>query len=796
MHLPLLPTPVFATGMDNCELNISGGGSSTHPSGVPCGSVYQFDLADENGNIVTDTCGFCAPNFPEWGYFDVLNDANDLIFYWEMEFGWKIQSIDYKVGPGSGFNFVNGLLPQVDNSWENITYQFPLTSIGEERVSLNNIPTGCNVIAARIEIVFESFFSGLTDTRRTVYLYNPAGANNPNVGSPYGLEYCTQPCLSTTYPLISNNDLTILGNCTGEKTITRTWTAEDLCGNSANCTQVINVIDTTAPAITCPADITVSNDAGVCSAVVSYAATATDNCDLNSGLTYSTASGSTFPTGTTAVTATATDDCGNSASCTFNVTVNDSEAPVAVCNDLTIQLDGNGMATITASDVDGGSTDNCGIASTTIDNGSFSCSNVGGGGPSSPSAWINEFHYDNDGADQGEFIEIAGTAGLDLTGWSVVRYNGANGTPYGTDALSGILANTSNGVGFFVINLPANGLQNGSPDGIALIDNNGGVVQFISYESNPFTATAGPANGQTSVDINVSESGATPVGFSLQLMGSGSSAGQFTWASPTAATPGAANNGQTFLSGSANTVTLTVTDLSGNVSTCTADITVIDSVAPAAVCQDLTVQLDNAGNATILASDVDNGSSDNCAIDNISIDNGSFDCQSVGSNTVTLTVTDVNGNSSTCTSVVTVEDNVAPVALCNDITVQLDANGSATITASDIDGGSTDACGIASTTIDNNTFTCASVGGGTAPSPSAWINEFHYDNDGADQNESIEIAGTAGLDLTGWSVVRYNGANGTPYGTDALSGILANTSNGVGFFVINLPCQRSSEWIS
>lgn len=32
-------------------------------------------------------------------------------------------------------------------------------------------------------------------------------------------------------------------------------------------------------------------------------------------------------------------------------------------------------------------------------------------------AWINEFHYDNDGADSGEFVEVAGEAGLDLSGW-------------------------------------------------------------------------------------------------------------------------------------------------------------------------------------------------------------------------------------------------------------------------------------------------------------------------------------------------------------------------------------------
>ncbi len=55
------------------------------------------------------------------------------------------------------------------------------------------------------------------------------------------------------------------------------------------------------------------------------------------------------------------------------------------------------------------------------------------------SVFFNEFHYDNTGTDTGEFIEIAGPAGTDLTGWSITLYNGANGLTYNTVALSGLL---------------------------------------------------------------------------------------------------------------------------------------------------------------------------------------------------------------------------------------------------------------------------------------------------------------------------------------------------------------------
>jgi hypothetical protein len=86
------------------------------------------------------------------------------------------------------------------------------------------------------------------------------------------------------------------------------------------------------------------------------------------------------------------------------------------------------------------------------------------------SVFINEFHYDNSGTDVGEFIELAGLAGTNLNGWSLVLYNGSNGAAYNTIDLSGnTITNESNGFGFVTVSFPSNGLQNGSPDGIALV---------------------------------------------------------------------------------------------------------------------------------------------------------------------------------------------------------------------------------------------------------------------------------------------------------------------------------------
>jgi uncharacterized repeat protein (TIGR01451 family) len=103
-----------------------------------------------------------------------------------------------------------------------------------------------------------------------------------------------------------------------------TLTATDEAGNSSTKVITFTVVDTTAPVINCPANVTVYlplNSTAVSMPVTYPAATGTDNCDTSLTFNYSQASGSVFPVGTTTVTVTATDDANNSSTCTFTVTV-------------------------------------------------------------------------------------------------------------------------------------------------------------------------------------------------------------------------------------------------------------------------------------------------------------------------------------------------------------------------------------------------------------------------------------------------------------------------------------------
>jgi uncharacterized protein len=163
--------------------------------------------------------------------------------------------------------------------------------------------------------------------------------------------------------------------------------------------------------------------------------------------------------------------------------------------------------------------------------------------------FINEIHYDNAGSDVDEAIEIAAPADTDLSDLNLVLYNGSNGTMYKTVTLSGVIPDLQAGMG--TVSFAISGIQNGSPDGVALVDSANNVLQFISYEGE-LTATNGPANGTTSTDIGVSEASSTTVGYSLQLSGAGSKAEDFTWQNAANNTFAEVNIAQTFVSSGDN----------------------------------------------------------------------------------------------------------------------------------------------------------------------------------------------------------------------------------------------------
>ncbi len=420
----------------------------------------------------------------------------------------------------------------------------------------------------------------------------------------------------------------------------------------------------------------------------------------------------------------------------------------------------------------------------------------GGGGTGGAVVWINEFHYDNSSTDTGEFVEVAGTAGTSLAGWSVVGYNGSGGTGYATVALSGSLPDQSGGFG--TADFAFAGMQNGSPDGLALVDDAGQVVQFLSYEGT-ITATDGPAAGTTSTDVGVSETTSTPVGWSLQLAGDGATYAAFAWQAPAAQTRGAVNTGQTFGGGVPNQAP--TAQANGPYAALTGQAVAFSSAG----------STDADGTIVAWSWSFGDGAASTAA-------NPSHAYAAAGSYTATLTVTDDDGAQATDTAPVTITvPNQAPVADAGGPYGGLEGAAIAFSSA-----GSSDSDGTivawswtfgdgATSTAANPSHAYAAAGSYTAtltvtdddgaqgtdtaavtvdapPPPataSVWINEFHYDNSGTDRNEFVEVAGTAGTDLSGWTIVGYNGSGGSAYATKSLGGTIPNQEAGFGTVSVN-----------
>jgi len=485
--------------------------------------------------------------------------------------------------------------------------------------------------------------------------------------------------------------------CADVGTQTVSLTVTDNNGNVTVCTSNVTVEDMVAPMAMCQ-DITVQlGAAGTASIVASDIDNgSTDACGI-AATTIDVSSFDCSNVGPNTVTLTVTDINGNSSTCTATVTVEDNVSPIASCQNITVQLDASGNASITPADVDGGSSDACGIASMTLDVSSFDCSNIGAnavmltvtdnnGNTSTCTASVT---VEDNVAPMAVCQDI--TVVLDATGNATIVAADIDG---GSTDACGIASTTIDMNTFDCSNVGPNTVT------LTVTDVNGNVstcTSTVTVEDNE-----APVAMCQDITVVLDAAGNTSItGMDIDNGSTDACGIASVVASP---------NTFTCAEVGANTVTLTVTDVNGNVSTCTSTVTVEDNEAPVAMCQDITVVLDATGNASIVATDVDGGSTDACGIASTTIDVSAFDCSNVGPNTVTLTVTDVNGNVSTCTSTVTVEDNEAPMAMCQDITVQLDPTGNVSITAADVDGGSTDACGIASTSIDVSDFDCSNVG--------------------------------------------------------------------------------------
>ncbi|MAT55534.1 MAG: hypothetical protein CMN32_13740 [Saprospirales bacterium] len=396
------------------------------------------------------------------------------------------------------------------------------------------------------------------------------------------------------------------------------------------------------------------------------------------------------------------DDCDGLVD-TADPSLVDNTPPVAACLNPTVQLDANGNASITTTDVfdAANSSDNCSTPYPVfVTPNAFTCADIGANtvtlqiiddagntalctatvtveDNSAPSVNCKNTNVTLNSQGQASIqpIEVYGSSSDNCGNVSLQSVSPSSFGCANVGANTVTLTVTDNNGNFSTCTATVTVNDNTAPaascqNHTVALDNSGNA-----------SITAADVNNGSSDNCGISGMGVSPSSF------------------------GCANVG-------ANSVILTVTDNNGNSATCAAIVTVNDNTPPTAACQNHTVALDNSGSASILPADVNNGSSDNCSISSLSVSPSSFGCANVGANTVTLTVTDNNGNSATCTATVTVQDNTAPAALCQNFTTDLDADGTYTLSPSSVDAGSNDACGI-SLSVSPNQFGCGDIGANT-----------------------------------------------------------------------------------
>ncbi|MBK7213939.1 MAG: gliding motility-associated C-terminal domain-containing protein, partial [Bacteroidales bacterium] len=452
----------------------------------------------------------------------------------------------------------------------------------------------------------------------------------PAVGTATATDNCDND-VTVTY----EGETRMNGTCADSYTLTRTWKATDNCGNFATGSQVITVQDNTIPVITVPENVTVE-----CSAVPAVGtATATDNCDNDVTVTYE---GETRTNGTCADSYTltrtwkATDNCGNFATGSQVITVQDNTIPViTVPANVTVECSAvPAVGTATA-------TDNCDSDVTVTYDGEFRTNGTCADSYTLTRTWKA---IDNCGnfTTGSQLITVqdntAPVIGIlpDPTTINCPALPEFT-TPVATDACGGSVNLTSNDV-----------TTAGSCEGSYSVtrtwtatdacNNSSTATQTINVQDVtapvvicPASITVASDPGICGANVTVPAPQVTEGCSEVTLVNSFNNTGNASGLYPTGTTQ----------------VNWTITDACGNTSTCSMSVTITDSQAPVIVCPPDVIACTNEtvvlGTAT---------ATDNCGVANVYYNGpSSF---GTGTTIVTWIATDLNGNSSSCQQNVTV----------------------------------------------------------------------------------------------------------------------------------------------
>ncbi|NNF01617.1 MAG: T9SS type A sorting domain-containing protein [Bacteroidia bacterium] len=543
------------------------------------------------------------------------------------------------------------------------------------------------------------------DPMPTLYLDDAGSAYLPaNIGDGSSIDNCgpvTELSQADTFSCADTGTQSVL------------LTASDTNGNSSTIRCYFEVLDTTPPVAICPLIFTTDtlikvyltkDGEFIIPAVIFDTLTgfgpllqSTDNCDVIEYFAEPTFY-DCDDVGKTSVLLTAEDPSGNidTVSCYF--TLLDTFSPQAYCNDLTVYLNFQGVASIDSSDVNNNSFDACGIQRIQLSKSEFTCADIG------IELITVTFTDSNSNVSTCESIIT-----IEDTIQPVAKCIGD------TFYLSPM--------GFVTLELED--IDDGSFDNCldtividpTIFDCDDAGEQFVTLTITDLASNSDTCVAKITVIDSTAPKAICKINPILSLNPS-----KYIKVSPAAVDGGSYDNcsfkldAKPFLFdcndvGQTHTITLTITDQFGKQDSCTSELYLYEAEKPIALClPSLTVGLDSLGNANISPDMIDAGSSDNCGIENSYVDFPIIHC---GWNTVTLTVEDASGNTASCATSVYTIDTIAPTVVCNDLKVNLGSSGVAKISMLDVEAVSFDGCGIKKKELSQKTFSCLNEGSNT-----------------------------------------------------------------------------------
>jgi hypothetical protein len=573
------------------------------------------------------------------------------------------------------------------------TTSFNCSNIGANQVTLTASNSLLNTSCNSTIMVVDRTGPRLNCKSATVAL-NASGEASITPSSVYqnGLENCGNVGQQTVSP----NQFTCADF--GQQLVT--LTAQDAHGNTGTCQATVSIIDQMAPSVICKDATVFLDNAGSASLQpTNVFQSGADNCGAVNLQTVLPNAFNCSNLGSNSVTLTVNDGHGNTKTCTATVSVVDAVKPSVTCKNFAVNLSASGNAGIITSNVFQGGSDNCGaVNQQSVSPSTFNCSNLG---LNTVTLTVNDGHGNTNTCNStvtvsDPIIPTAlcknATLYLNASGQATLSVAQVNNGSFDNCTIVLYSLSQSN---FTCANLGANTVA------LAGIDasNNKGTCNATVTVLDAIAPTAKCKNGTVNLGANgtisvvpsaVDNVSADNCSFSLSL------------------TP----NSFTCSQIGSNTVTLKATDVSGNTHTCTATVTVKDVSAPVALCKNATVTLNNAGQGTLLASQLDNGITDNCGLSSMTLSKTQFSCSDLpgSSQTVTLTLKDASNNTSSCQAQVTTKDFITPTAFCENTTVQLGANGTVIVYGSQLAGDSYDNCSVWSYSPTAKVYTTANMG--------------------------------------------------------------------------------------